>query len=53
MCLLNSICCKAFSYFLVKVDGRIKKYYRTKYLGLFHSDEKYEFFDRQLILINI
>lgn len=42
MCLLNSICCKAFSYFLMKVDGRIKKYYRTKYLGLFHSNEKYE-----------
>ena len=30
-----------------KVDGYIKKYDRTKYLALFHSDEKYErIFDR-------
>ena len=30
-----------------KVDGYIRTYNRTKYLGFFHSDEKYKkFFNR-------
>ena len=31
-----------FVLFFDKVDGYIRKYYRTKYLGSFHPDEKYE-----------
>ena len=34
----NSTWSKAFN----KVDGYFRKYNRVKYVGLFHSDEKYE-----------
>ena len=43
----KSVCVKPLHIIFDKVDGYIGKYGRTKYLGLFHSDEKYEkIFDR-------
>ena len=38
---------KTFTYHFDKVDGYIRKYDRTEYLRLFHSNEKYgRTFDR-------
>ena len=40
--LLIKLRCNCFTYFALifdKVDGYIRKYYSTKYLALFHSDE--------------
>ena len=43
---------KPLSIIFKKVDGYIRKYDSTKYLALFHSDEKYErLFDRIRYLV--
>ena len=54
-CIENSISCKAFFCIIFdEVDEYIRKYDTTKYLGLFHSDEKHErIFDRIRYLITL
>ena len=53
-CRQKSVWCKAFSIIFDAVDGYIRKYDETKYLALFHFNEKYErIFERISYLIKL